>query len=116
MSRGHDNIHNQNIYAYVGAGFSICNQLKGHPDQFFSNHVVMDHDGNYGNGQECATSSNADATVVHDNSIFTPTGKVTECGMALAAWQAKGGDPGTTAAVTPDDATLLALARSALGM
>ena len=71
---------------------------------------------NYGNGQECTTSSNADATVVHDNHIYTPTGAVTECGKTLAAWQAQGGDPGTTASVTPDDATLLALARAALGM
>lgn len=53
---------------------------------------------------------------MHDNSIYTPTGKVTECGMSLAAWQATGGDPGTTAAVTPADSVIIALARSALGM
>lgn len=85
-------------------------------DSFYNNYVVQDHDGNYGNGQACSTNGNVDATIVHDNHIFTPTGKVTECGKALADWQAAGGDPGTTAAVTPDDAALLALARAALGM
>jgi hypothetical protein len=141
---GHDNVHHDNVYAFVGQGFGICNQLKGHPDQFYNNHVgvgrggahsgratqplpghrlrpsflqvIQNGDGNYGNGQACKTSSNEDATVVHDNSIYTPTGKVTECGMSLAAWQATGGDPGTTAAVTPADSVIIALARSALGM
>ena len=113
---GHDNVHHDNVYAYVGKGFGICNQLKGHPDQFYNNHVIQDNDGDYGNGQACKTSAGEDATVVHDNSVYTPTGAVTECGMSLAAWQAQGGDPGTTAAVTPDDNTLLALARKALGL
>jgi len=113
---GHDNIHNQNVYAYVGAGFSICSQTKGHMDSFYSNQVVQDHDGQYGNGQQCTANVNSDLTIVHDNHIYTPSGKVTECGKSLVDWQAQGGDPGTTAATTPDDATLLALARAALGM
>ena len=100
----------------MGQGFGICNQLKGHPDQFYSNHVIQNRNGDYGGGQECSTTANADATVVHDNTVYTPTGKVTECGQSLADWQAKGGDPGTTAQVTPDDATLIALAKAALGM
>ncbi len=36
---GHDNIHHDNVYAYYGQGFGICNQIKGHPDSFYSNHV-----------------------------------------------------------------------------
>jgi len=113
---GHDNIHHHNVYAYVGHGFGICNQLKGHPDSFYSNHVIQDKDGDYGGGQECATSDNADATVVHDNTIYTPSGRVTECGKSLADWQAQGGDPGTIATTTPTDDALLALAKTALGM
>ena len=113
---GHDNVHHDNIYAYVGSGFSICNQLKGHPDQFYSNHLIQDHDGDYGGGQACKTTSSEDATVVHDNAVYTPTGAVTECGMTLAQWQAAGNDPGTTAAVTPSDDVILTLARAALGM
>ena len=90
--------------------------LPGHRLRPSPLQVIQNGDGNYGNGQACKTSSNEDATVVHDNSIYTPTGKVTECGMSLAAWQATGGDPGTTAAVTPADSVIIALARSALGM
>lgn len=113
---GHDNVHHDNVYAYVGSGFSICNQLKGHPDQFYSNILVQEHDGDYGGGQACKTSASVDATNVHDNRVYTPTGSVTECGMSLAAWQAAGNDPGTTAAPYPSDATLIAYARAALGM
>jgi hypothetical protein len=109
-------VHHSNVYAYVGSGFSICNQLKGHPDSFYSNILVQDHDGDYGGGQACKTSASEDATIVHDNKVFTPTGAVTECGMSLAQWQAAGNDPGTTAAPFPSDAELIAYARAALGM
>lgn len=109
-------MHHDNVYAFVGRGFGICQQLKGHPDAFYSNHVIQDGDGSYGSGQACTTTANEDATIVHNNSIYTPTGAVTECGVSLAAFQAQGGDPGTTAAVTPADDVILALARAALGM
>ena len=36
-----------------------------------------------------------------------PNGKVTECGMDLDKWQAKGNDPGTTANKWPSDEELL---------
>jgi hypothetical protein len=113
---GHTNIHHHNVYAFIGAGFSICNQLEGHPDQFYSNHVIQNSNGNYGNGQACTDGPQNAMTIVYNNSVYTPSGSVTECGMSLAAWQAKGGDPGTTAAVTPDDDTILGLMRQALGM
>lgn len=109
-------MHHDNVYGYMNSGFGICNQLKGHPDSFFSNHVVITHDGDYGGGQACTTTSSVDATVLHDNTVYTPTGAVTECGKTLAAWQATGGDPGTVAKAWPADADLLALARAALGM
>jgi len=98
------------------SGFGICSQLKGHPDQFYSNQVVLSGDGDYGGGAACTTTASVDATVVHDNTIYTPTGRVTECGKPLADWQATGGDPGTVAKTWPADADLIALARAALGM
>ncbi len=103
------------MYAYVNSAFGICNQLKGHPDQFFQNHVVSSAS-SYGGGQECKTTPSVDATVVHDNTLYTPDGKFSECGTDLKSWQATGGDPGTVVLPTPDDATLLALARGVLGM
>ena len=73
---GHDNIHHDNVYAYYNQGFGICNQIKGHPDSFYSNHVVQNGDGGYGSGQQCTTTADVDATVVHDNSIYTPNAQV----------------------------------------
>lgn len=100
---GHDNRHYNNIYAYVGTGFKICSQLKGHEDYFFNNTVVMTNDGNYGN-PKCSGDG---MTVLHDNKIYTPNGKVTECKMTLAEWQAKGNDLRTTANKTPADSDLV---------
>ena len=103
------------MYAYVNSAFGICNQLKGHPDQFHSNHVVSSSS-SYGGGQECHTTPSVDATVVYDNTMYTPDGKFSECGTDLASWQAQGNDPGTSVQPFPDDNTLLALARGVLGM
>lgn len=69
--------------------------------------------GNYGSGQTC---TGAGATIVGNNTIWSPTGVTTECGMSLAAWQAKGNDAGTVAAAWPADSVVIALARSILGM
>ncbi len=76
---------------------------------------MQDRDGDYGKGGSCDESSGS--TVLHSNEVFTPTGKVTECGMSLAAWQAKGNDINTTAAPYPASSTVIfAAARTALGM
>ena len=113
-SGGHDNHAHDNVYAYVGQGFGICGQLAGHVDYFVNNIVVQDNDGNYANG----ACSGDGKTVVGNNTIYTPTGRVTECGTTLAAWQAQGNDPGTTNHSYADltDAMLLGYARNVLGM
>ena len=79
-----------------------------------NNIVVQDNDGNYANG----ACSGDGKTVVGNNTIYTPTGRVTECGTTLAAWQAQGNDPGTTNHSYADltDAVLLGYARNVLGM
>ncbi len=55
-------------------------------------------------------------TIVHDNTVWSPTGAVTECGKSLAAYQATGGDPGTTASAYPDDSVVLGIARQLMGL
>ena len=55
-------------------------------------------------------------SVIANNTVWTPTGNVTECGSSLAAWQAQGGDPGTTAAPYPSTATILDYAQLVLGV
>ena len=110
---GHDNHHYCNIYAYVSQGFGICPQLKGHEDQFYNNALVQVHDGDYGRGQTCSGDGK---TVVHDNQVYTPNGKVTECKMSLADWQAKGNDPGTTANMWPSDEELVEKIKNLLAL
>jgi len=109
---GHDNRHFNNVYAYVGTGFKITSQKKGHEDYFYNNTVVMTSDGDYGN----PTCSGDGKTVLHDNKIYSPTGKVTECKMSLADWQAKGNDPGTTAAPFPQDDDLISAMKITLNI
>ena len=109
---GHDNHHYNNIYAYVGTGFKINSQLEGHEDYFYNNTVVMTGTGDYGN----PTCSGPGKTVLHDNRIYNPTGKVTECHKSLADWQAAGNDPGTTAGTFPDDDVLVEMTRNLLNI
>ena len=109
---GHDNHHYNNIYAYVGTGFKINSQLDGHEDYFYNNTVVMTGTGDYGN----PTCDGQGKTVLHDNRIYNKDGKVTECKMSLADWQAKGNDPGTTGAVWPDDDVLVQMTKQLLDL
>ena len=73
----------------------------------------MGNDGAYGSGQTC---SGAGKTIVYNNTIWSPKAAITECGTSLANWQAQGNDVGTTASTYPPDATVLAIARSLLGL
>lgn len=75
--------------------------------------LYMAKDGNYGGGQEC---SGPGMTHVFGNTIWSPTGAITECGTTLAKWQASGGDPGTTASAYPADSVIIAAARSLMGL
>ena len=112
---GHDNWHFNNIYAYVGRGFGVVPQLPGHADYFYGNEVIMTKDGDYGLAQVCNDIPGVvPKTVVHDNHIYTPNGKVTECGMSLAEWQVKGNDPGSTASAWPDDDKLVVMVQELL--
>ena len=48
--------------------------------------------------------------------VKPPTGKVTECGMSLADWQAKGNDPGTVASTWPSDDQLVMMTQKLLSL
>ena len=109
---GHNNHHYQNIYAYSSSGYGICAQLKGHEDYFYDNTLVLEKDGDYGRG----ACSGDGKTVVHDNRVYSPTGKITECGKSLEAWQALGNDPGTLASPLPADEELVSMIRELLSL
>jgi hypothetical protein len=57
-------------------------------------------------------------TVVYNNTVYTQSGQVVECGLNLTDWQRLSvyNDPGSTVGVTPDDDTLIAAARAVLGL
>lgn len=38
---GHDNVHHDQLFVYVGRGFGICTQYPDHVDQFYNNKVIM---------------------------------------------------------------------------
>ncbi len=114
---GHDNFHHDNLDLFWSSGFGICTDIPGHHDGYYGNYLYQAKDGNYGNPQGCATFGQGDdATHVFGNTVWTPTGAVTECGMTLAAYQAKGGDVGTVAAAYPDDSVILGIARKLMNL
>jgi len=109
---GHDNHHHDNIYGFVGTGFSLSDQLAGHEDYFYKNKIIMSGDGTYGHG----TCSGTGKTVVHDNDVYTPNGNVQECGMSLVDWQSKGNDPGSTSNKYPTDEVIVGWITKLLGL
>ncbi len=113
---GHDNSHHHNLDLFFHQGFSIVDALPGHADAYHSNILYQMVDGDYGTGQQCVGDSSHGATIVFNNTIYSPTGTITECGVSLAAWQAQGHDAGTTAQVWPDDGIILDTARQLLGL
>ena len=110
---GHSNVHRGNLDLFWSLGFGICPQIDGHVDGYYSNILYIAKDGNYGSGQACTAPGK---TIVYNNTIYSPTGAITECGKTLAEWQAAGNDPMTTAMPYPDDSVILAIARNLLGL
>ena len=108
---GHDNHHEENIYAYVGRALGVCGALENHEDVFSGNMVVLTS--NSVGGPQCTAPGK---TVMGNNSYFTPSGDVSECGSDLKAWQSKGNEPGSTVAKTPTDAEIIGWAKAKLGI
>jgi hypothetical protein len=38
---GHDNVHHDQLFAFVGAGFHVMPQPEGHVDTFYNNKVIL---------------------------------------------------------------------------
>jgi len=81
---GHDNIHHNNIYAYVsGSCFGIGSFKQGHEDGFYNNTCIAKSYGHF----DCTSEQ---LPTMHDNHLYLTSNVTDECGMSLAAWQAKG--------------------------
>ena len=111
---GHDNHHYRNVYAYAGGAIGVCSQLVGHEDYFYDNKVVLT--GTKVGGFRCVNEGRYAAVVVHDNQYYSwAPSNLTECGMKLAEWQAKGGDPGSSVGPYPADDVIVGWASALLG-
>lgn len=110
---GHSNFHHANVDLFWSSGFGICPQADGFADGYFDNFLYLSQDGNYGSGQTCSGGAK---TIVGNNTIWSPTGAVTECGKPLADWQAEGNDVSTKALPYPDDAVVLNVVRETLSL
>ena len=67
---------------------------------------------------EARATPTGGVTILRNNTVYTPTASVTECGLPLAQWQALSefNDLLTTANLLPAPQRILELARIALGM
>jgi len=117
--QGHTNRWVNNIVAFVsqyclhnGYGGPLGPVLPGHEQWLLNNTCVLNHDGNYA----LPICAGGGKTLLGGNSVFSPTGNISECGQPLRAWQAAGNDPGTTAAAFPPTlpADLIAAGRERL--
>ena len=84
-------------------------QQPGFEDGYYGNYLYMSSDGPYGTG----------SPILHSNTIWSPTGAVTEGGKPLKAYQQEDpahNDPGTVAMAYPEDAAVLAVAKQILKM
>lgn len=104
---GHDNHHENNVYAYVGGCFNEGNNLR-----FQNNTCILRGDHGYSSDCELPVGMN-----VSHNSIYTPSGNISVCGgVPLANWVASGHDNGTSIESLPSDAAIVQMGRLLLGV
>ena len=114
---GHSNFHHDNLDLFFDEGFGISAQLPGFEDGYYGNRLYMSSDGDYGGIKYTGANSKGAAPVVHSNTIWSPTGNVTEGGKPLKEYQHEDpahNDPGTVASAYPADAVVLAVAKDIL--
>jgi len=70
---GHSNYHHGNLDLFFDKGYGISGQIAGYEDGYYDNYLYMSSDGAYGSG----------SPIVHGNTIWSPTGNVTENGKPL---------------------------------
>jgi hypothetical protein len=105
---GHSNYHHDNLDLFFDNGFGITDQLQGFEDGYYGNYLYMMSDGDYGK---------KGSPIVHSNTIWSPTGAVTEGGKPLKEFQKEDpahNDPGSVALPYPNDAAVLAVAKEIL--
>jgi len=119
---GHDVVWHHNLVAYLGTSMLLWNGFyENHWDVNYNNTVLLQNDGNYTSAAwgtfNCISPADG-GIIIFNNTVYSPTGAVLECGVPLKEWQAQGGwhDLGTTAAPYPSDDVILAQARQLLNL
>lgn len=112
---GHDNYHRNNLYAYIQDAWTFC-CISGANDIFANNSVVLRDDKGY--NSNCDLPEGTVNMQVANNTVFNPSGKINGngkvCGETLAAWQAKGNDPGTSIHPLPTNQQIIQMAKALL--
>ena len=96
------------MLAYVGNCYTVFS-FKGYNDAFFGNQCIF----RTGYKSDCGVSTGFE---VHDNTVFSQTGKLEVCKMDFAAYIAAGHDEGSTLAKWPADSAMVAMGKKVLGM
>merc|ERR1719201_1903496 len=113
---GHDNHHHDNLYAYIGLGLGICGNLPGHEDKFYNNRVIQLGSGGYAR-YDCSCTKSKACPQLHDNTIYTPDGKMGKvCNQDLPTRQHEGVDIGTSVRAHPSDEIVISWARELLDL
>jgi hypothetical protein len=72
---GHDNVHKNNVYAYIKQGVGICGAFPGHQDSFIGNKIIQKRSGGYAD-YDCDCNATKSCPLFSDNQIFTPDGTI----------------------------------------
>jgi len=121
---GHDNHHTNNVYGYISECLDVMQgtfDVAGQRCSFENNKVVL-LGSKIGNPQ-CPTNPPVSYppwqgdTLLSNNEYYTPDGKMEECNMPLAQFQALNtsfNDVGSTVVKLPSDATVIGWAKAVL--
>jgi len=106
---GHDNWHENNIYAYGGSAFGLGNNLR-----FVNNTCVLRSADRAVYHSDCNLPSGMQ---VSGNAVYIPGGNISVCGgVPLDEWVKEGHDKGSSMHPMPTDEALIAMARKLIGI
>jgi len=114
---GHDNIHEDNLYAYVDSTVALWKNdfLDGYRDQFINNRVVFTDEASYFLVNNTWACDGPGKPFFEGNAYYTANGSgLKACGEKFTDWQQAGNDVATTVHERPPDEVLLSWARELL--
>eukprot|EP01083_Nonionella_stella_P159244 519321_1 len=116
---GHDNVHYNNIIAYIkGSCFGICDQLKGFNDGFYNNTCIINSNNTIKYGAFSCKQPQSNWPMLYNNTVYalgSDIDKVGLCGLSEIDFQNKfGTDYGTVINAYPDHNDIIRQAKQML--